>query len=291
MVKSKDNKKGGALTQHPGPTRMADPSARGILRRSGGPSIRSSPSGSIVISNTERIGNAVNTNSELNYTQLGMSLNPASNTVFPWLNSVVKSYQLYRWKKLTISYVPLVGTTFGGQVEMGIFYSTEDFTNWLATTSTGLSPLGDYACGPPYAGGLMNSDSGKRSKADWFGVAADTSRLHTAIPWLRVDPGTASAELGQFSVGAWLAVQAYAPVTASAVGLMYASYEIEVLNPTVSSVQSTFLDTSAIQVGGVKFPDSDNHCNPGPCIPFPPPRPSKPPTPKPGDIKEEEVKL
>lgn len=257
-TKNSTNKKGGFNTTYPGVQR-GDPSARGVNTRTSGASVRTSGNGITVVSNTERMTLNVSGNSSVSQVPLGFNMNPATADVFPYLSNIANNYELYRWKSLKASYVPICNVQTAGSIEMACFYSREDFVHWFGMGgSTALASMGDYAAGPPYAGGLMSSDKGNRSKADWFGVEFDTRRIHTAIPWLRCDPVSSTTDLQQLSCGAWLALQSYVPVSAPNMGLIYVSYEIEFMHPTAAIFQ---FEPAAAKVSGLLV--SEHHLSKG----------------------------
>lgn len=254
------------------------------MTRSGSPVVRPIQGGrGICISNTERLGNtSVDYDSAKTYKKTGFPLNPASTNLFSWLGTISKGYQLYRWKSLKITYQPIVGTSTGGLIEMGVFYDYEDYANWASDTTNNfsLSALGDFAFGPPYAGGAMPTSEGSRTSntSNWFGVNVDVTMAHKRYPWLTVDASapTSPAQAHDLCVGANVAFQTYiASGGTGAFGVAFVSYEIELLHPTVAGYNT---GSFSLQKMLEESPD----CG-GPCGGFPPRKDPPTPPPKPSE--------
>ncbi len=263
------------------------PTARPVVSRTGGPRIMPSAGGKgVTISNTERLGTlSIGADSTVTLKKTGFSLNPASAGLFPWLSTIAKGYQFYRWKSLCVSYLPIVATTQGGYVEHGIFYDYEDYALWAndVVNYFNLSSLGEFSSGPPYAGGQISTTESTRvtGNQNWFGTKVDVAMAHRRYPWLTVDASPDSDHTHNLSVGAMAAFQTYVASggAGQAFGVPYVSYEIEFLHPTVAGYNTGSLALTASGDRVLKQ-DEREDC-PGDCPPaFPPVRkPPKDPVP------------
>nr|URG16886.1 MAG: coat protein [Narnaviridae sp.] len=260
------------------------PTARPVVSRNGGPRITPSAGGrGVTVSNTERLGTvSITADSTVTLKKTGFSLNPASTTLFPWLSTIARSYQLYRWKSLRISYLPIVATTQGGYVEHGIFYDYEDYVSWVvdAVNYFNLSSLGEFCSGPPYAGGQISVTENTRGTGEqnWFGSKVDVNMAHRRYPWLTVDPSPSTDHTHNLAVGALAAFQTYVASggAGQAFGVPYVSYEIEFLHPAIPGYNTGAL--SLLRSGDrVVRQDEAEDCPSGCPPPFPPIRPAPDP--------------
>lgn len=249
---------------------------RPVISRGRGPTITATSGGKgVIVCNTERLsGSAVNGDGTVVYKKSGFALNPASSNLFPWLANVAKSYQLYRWKSIKISYVPAVPTTEAGYVEAGVFYDYEDYTHWALDVSAlpSLSYLGEFSTGPPYSGGQLATTEDRRgtSTQNWFGMTVDVNAAHRRYPWLTIDPSPSADHTQNLSVGAYAAFQTYTSSGTNRLwGVPFISYEIELLHPAIPAFHTP---TGLLRMAEVS--DDGPHCPPGgPCDPFPPRKP------------------
>jgi len=262
---------------------------RPVIARQRGPTITPTASGKgVAVCNTERLGTSAifGNGSGSGFAKSGISLNPASTNLFPWLSNIAKNYQLYRWKSIKISYIPAVPTTESGYVEAAVFYDYEDFVNWFndTTFAYSLSYLGDYATGPPYSGGQISVSEDRRgtSTQNWFGVNVDVVAAHRRYPWLTVDPSTGADHTANLAVGAYMAFQTYTSTGTQRIwGLPFISYEVEFLHPAVSVLQTP---TTLLRSSVMAAEDDSPICFPGgKCPRFPP----APPPPESGDREVE----
>ncbi len=267
---------------------------RPVVSRNGGPRITPTAGGrGVTVSNTERLGSlSISADSTVTLKKTGYSLNPASSALFPWLSTIAKGYQLYRWKSLCVSYLPIVSTTQSGYVEQGIFYDYEDYALWAADSVNyyNLSSLGDFASGPPYAGGQISTTESSRNTGDrnWFGTKVDVGMAHRRYPWLTVDANPNSDHTHNLAVGALAAFQTYVASGGAGQiwGVPYVSYEIEFLHPTIAGYNTGSLTLSMSGERVIKN-DEGEDCSSGCPPPFPPIRPApKPPAP-PGTVVDE----
>lgn len=213
----------------------ANPGNRNSLMRTQGPRMVTISNGrGVLIRNTENIGilQSVSTGT----TSKGIIMNPAAVGVFPWLSRIAATFSLYRWKKLVISYCPIAPTTLGGSVELAVFYEDKDYNNWLlaaAAAAQNLSTQSQYAFGPLYAGGAIASGSAGIASPSFFGVIPDIDSAHRKVPWFNINTSTTLGADSNTTVACYLAAQCFGgAATAQQVGTLFATYEVELIEPT-----------------------------------------------------------
>lgn len=213
----------------------ATPGSRNTMMRTQGPRMSMINNGrGICLSNTESLAqlNIINTGA----TSKGLVLNPAVAATFPWLARIAANYSLYRWKKLVISYCPVAPTTLGGSVELAVFYESKDYDAWLtaaAISGQNLSTQSQYAFGPVYAGGAIVSGSQGVSNPNFFGVLPDIDAAHRKVPWFNINSSTTVGSDSNTTIACYLATQTFGGTSTTQVaGTLFASYEIELIEPT-----------------------------------------------------------
>jgi len=207
---------------------------RSVITRNNTPKVANTTAGGVRVRNTERLG-TINCTVAGNVTRQGFPFNPASPSLFPWLSNIAKNYSMYRVHKLEWSYAPIVPTTVTGEAALGVVYDVEDADNFIAGgTIEGLSQLGEYAAGPPYAGGSMTSAESQRGT--YFGLKADTALAHRRSPWFIVNPGSTTDADRNLSTLAVLLSACYSS-SAGGNGVLYATYDIEFIKPCAPDFQ------------------------------------------------------
>jgi hypothetical protein len=209
-----------------------------------------STDGGVRVCNTELLlGTSISLNT--GFTKGLVTLNPASQgvpTPFPWLRNIAASYSKYRFRKLIISWVPYVGTTVNGFVQIASVYDAEDALNLV--TTPGEQPISsqpEYAVGPLYAGNsIRTTDEGGVSSSNWLGVEFNCRKMtDNFTKWFYVDPALTltnapgdTARLNQ-CVGSYVVFQYVngTPATINGAGAFYVSYDIEFTQPTLSTAQ------------------------------------------------------
>jgi len=213
----------------------ANPGNRNSLMRTQGPRMVTINNGrGVVIRNTENIGilQSVNTGT----TSKGIVMNPGAVATFPWLSRIAATFSLYRWKKLIISYCPIAPTTLGGSVEFAVFYEDKDYQNWLAAAALAaqnLSTQSQYAFGPLYAGGAIASGTAGVASPTFFGVIPDIDSAHRKVPWFNINTSTTVGADSNTTIACYLAAQCFGgSASTQQVGTLFATYEIELIEPT-----------------------------------------------------------
>lgn len=206
----------------------ANTNARPQLMRKGPARVTPTASGGMRICNTEQFV-SLNTSGTGGYGVV--AFNPVD---FPWVGRIAGSYTKYKVHSLVFSYVPSVGTTQSGAIDLGLFYDYQDATYWGGTAGgpDNLSSCGDWASGPFYAGGAVDFTNQKISDVNWFGVKADAKMAHATYPWLVVDK-TTNNDVGNLSIPVSIAFRTVNPtlVAPISIGRLMVSYDLEFIQP------------------------------------------------------------
>lgn len=176
-----------------------------------------------------------------------LTMNPADPTGFPWLHRIAQNYSKFRFRKLSMSYVPYVGTGTTGYIAMGSFYESEDAIKYNAVgTLPNLSSQPEFTVGPLYAGNAISSHDAAVNSANWLGIEFDCKRMSDNFTkWFYVDPASSvslgtgnEARLNQ-TVPCYTGLQwNLSGATGSVlVGSIYVTYEVEFIQPTSNTVQ------------------------------------------------------
>lgn len=105
---------------------VAVPVSKGIRTRKGSPGMISSvtPDGRIRVSHREFISDIVNNQV---FTVKRLVVNPGLSSSFPWLSSLARMYEFYKFVKLSFVYLPSVGTSTPGTFGMTADYDAFDY--------------------------------------------------------------------------------------------------------------------------------------------------------------------
>lgn len=143
-------------------------------------------------------------------------LNPAASTVFPWLAPIASNYEFYQWKSLRFEYVPYAATSVAGEIMMAIDY--------------------DPAESVPPSETVLSSYNGFKATPVWKGdsIQLSTELATSFVKWHYCYNGYTATDPNaqQYNVGTmYLASNNGNNAT---VGKLYAYYEVELKNPTLS---------------------------------------------------------
>lgn len=220
-------------------TPVAAPAQAGVVTGSSRPIMRSLKE-STTITHTEVVSNLT----------VVTTTTPSTVACYPsltstWLSGVAANWSKFRWLKLRFLYVPSCPTSTSGSVHMGFLY---DYADIVPTTVTAMSSLFRYSSGPVWSGTQVSSalKSARAPVAPGAIVSElDVSRLDK--PWYSyITPAnlttlvTTNASLGSMYVPARLVVLTAdgSSTTSTSIGRIYMQYEIEVIEPVPSALQS-----------------------------------------------------
>lgn len=213
-----------------------NPGSKPVIMKNQAPRMSNTTGGGLRVKNTEYYADVFSKDTG------SFAIHTFSPTNLSWLGNIARSYQRYRVHAMTFSYVTQVATTQAGSVDMGLFYDAEDAILWFTGGGADtLYPCAQYATGPVYAGGAINTSQQRVVDDNWFGLHVDALSVHRAYNWLTVDSSAATNETANLSRAVTLAFRSNAPgiSTATKVGRVIVSYDIEFIQP-VSYINQAF---------------------------------------------------
>jgi len=241
------------------------------------------PNGSLRICNTERIVSPTFTDNQVN--SGFRSFNPCSTTNLPWLSSIARNYGQYVVRNLKFSWVPRCPTTASAELQLAVFYDYADAAYYVASLagSSQLDQFGEFAYGVAWAGGpLATHDSSLLNvPAGWFGVVADTDKIHARVQRFLCNNSSATVA-GENQISACQLVwRSFTPAgTPVPSGTIYVSYDVEFFHPTLNLANAGVLLTAEEslpdQTQSCWVPDGNGGWVRGDCSPGPPPPAPKP---------------
>jgi len=170
------------------------------------------------------------------YGATALQVNPGMANVFPWASRLARSYDKYRFRKLSFHYRPVCATTQVGVVMMSFDYDTLDAV-----------PVSKYE----QAQTVPNIETNAFLQSDLIVQCDDT--------WRYTRQGAvANTDLKTYDLGQLVISSAYS--TANMIGELYVEYEVELDKPshgvalttriTTSSVSNPFPFTGTVVVAG-----------------------------------------
>nr|QKS69554.1 capsid protein [Erysiphe necator associated sobemo-like virus 4] len=199
-----------------------------------GPRMRSSPSGGMMVCNTEELISAKSSDTTLSFTASTTPLIPSQAS---WLAGVARSFSKFRWCKLRVSYLPAVGTGIAGRLAASLVYDANDLS-----PSTMAQVIAGYRAtfGPVWAGQSgFDSTNPFSNHADMVHLDLDCSRLGKRYyPYTTLTNYTAMSLTDRtiYAPAELLTAIEGVVATGSVVGSFYISYEIELVEPIAATV-------------------------------------------------------
>nr|QDH87037.1 MAG: hypothetical protein H1Bulk30269_000001 [Riboviria sp.] len=118
-------KKGKKQNNRGGNGGTGPPTAVGSRTIALGPAIARGPGQTATFSNVEYITDVASGSSAAGQI-IGTAINPANSDFSPWLSRIAAGYELYRFRRLSVVYVPTCSTSTAGVVVLGVDYDTTD---------------------------------------------------------------------------------------------------------------------------------------------------------------------
>lgn len=164
---------------------------------------------------------------------------------FPWLNGMAANFSKWKWRKLRFIYIPACPTNTPGQMALSFQYDVMDTT---PTTLGQMAMMNGFTNGPYWLGGegavmlksskhpivpgaIVSVFDVKRQSKPWYEYITSTDFLAlVAVP--TVGPAGANA----YSPGNVVSASAGGPATVVTGGNLYVQYEIELIEPTDSTL-------------------------------------------------------
>jgi len=209
-----------------------------VVRNTRGPRINTIGN-TVVVCNTEVVATIISGAAGV-FTEVGIGLYPGNFT--SWLNGVAVNYSKWRWRKLRLVYIPTVPTTTAGLIVMGLTY---DFADTAPTTVTQLQTFNQSVTAPVWGGydGTSSLHNYSKSHPGAVLIDVDVTRFGSGngLTWYKyLNATNFAAQTGIdrniYAPGALaVATSGGTNVAAAAVGNIFASYEIELIEPTASA--------------------------------------------------------
>lgn len=154
-----------------------------------------------------------------------VQINPGLQASFPWISSIAKNYESYRFNSLNFEYVPMVSATSTGKVMMFVDYDALDDPPTNDTT-------------------LLNS-AGAVSTQVWSNVVLRSmpEQMNKAFKskFIRTGSVPSGSDLKTYDAG-MLYVATSGATANSVIGDIYANYSVDLLTPQLNDAVRT--DTS-----------------------------------------------
>lgn len=212
------------------------PAATGmIITRNRFPRINTLRSGSIVVTNTERLLSILTVAAAGAGTR--SDLTPSNLT---WLNGVAVNYSKWRWLKLHLVYVPACPTATLGSLAFAYSYDTNDAIAGItmemvqATYKSVTTPVWGGFSGS----GIMNSDTWTHPPGSVV-MELDTKRLDK--PWYKYATATQLVAMSAVEQDAYIPASLFrfaegGPAVVALAGYIMAKYEIELIEPVSATL-------------------------------------------------------
>lgn len=150
--------------------------------------------------------------------QYQFGINPGNSGLFPWLSTVARRFEMYKFRSLRIIYEPQTGTTSSGTIMLAIDYDASDL--------------------PPLDKTQMMSYKNAVRSPQWSGcvhqsASADLHRLKTNYVLSGVAPP--NSDIKTFDIGnLFVAVQSSGEIQAS--GELYVEYDVDLITPQIDNI-------------------------------------------------------
>lgn len=108
----------------------------------------------------------------------GFVINPADTTTFPWLSSIAKLFDKYKFHKLKFIYVNNVATSSPGNVSIGVDFDTLDAT---PASSVGMSNLAKFKTFAPWRSEELDIPVNRRGNNLWLYTSDANSSAGTNV--------------------------------------------------------------------------------------------------------------
>jgi len=177
----------------------------------------SSAGANIVVKHTEYIADVSSQSAAFAVT--GYSINPGLNVTFPWLANLGLNFESYKFRKLHFQYKPICPTTTPGKVMLAVDYDAADLA--------------------PNSKVVINSYESSASSSVWdecTQISTLSNLLKFGVQrYVRTGAVPANTDIKTYDVGKLYVATSNTPATATTLGELYVSYEVELLTPQLST--------------------------------------------------------
>ncbi len=215
---SKQNKskaRGKANSRQPKDRSVSAPTAKGKVQKNKRPLTVPAENGDIVISHREFISDVAGS---VAFAATKYSVNPGLPGTFPWLSTVARSYESYRFEKLEFAYETQAPSTTPGTAILSVDYDASDAT---PTTKTQAMAYRSSVRSPSW------------SDCEHMSLKEDLSKRSSYF--VRSGSLAANSDVNLYDVGS-LFVCTQAQSGSSVIGELYVDYKIRLMTPQIGNV-------------------------------------------------------
>lgn len=207
----------GPANGRPAQKAVSVPVAKGKVVTGSKARMTTAPNGDIRIAHREFVRDI---SGSVAFTALVLAVNPGLNGSFPWLSTIAKSFESYRFSKLKFCFETEAPTSSTGTVLMAIDYDANDAT---PTTKIQAMAYRSSVRSPPWSDSCHDS------------LREDLSKRKTY--YVRQGSLTANRDIDLYDTGnLFICTQGQADT--SIVGELYVEYDCHLMTPQLGSVQS-----------------------------------------------------
>jgi len=212
------------------------PAAYMVTSRTGNPKTKLSKDGNVVLKHRGLISGFTGSTT---FTATNFQINPGLGATFPWASQLARSYDKYRFRKLSFEYRSVVATTTPGVVMMSFDYDTLD--------SIPASKFEHSQTTPNVEGNAFNS----------FVLRVECDNTYRFVR----QGAIASGDLKTYDFGQLVVSSSYG--TAALCGEVYVDYEVELSKPSHGvpiTVKASTSSASYYVVPGSTFSGTASPC-------------------------------
>jgi len=185
----------------------------------------------IEVSNSELISTSVTAAAAFSVGS-SIALNPANSVVFPWLSSVAKNYELYKFSRIKFIYVPFCSTASAGEIMLAFDY---DSTDSAPISEQIMSSLKSFSASP-----VWQSNS----------VSADLRDMNAFVQWRYVSGASIVGAIDSNDTNAGSFFLASSNGGGGAVGKLYVEYTVQLKSPQLDVAGSSAQSAYGVYLGG-----------------------------------------
>jgi len=219
-----------------GPMQSA-PAAQARVIKTRGPRMTSMRNGDCRVVHREYIQDiTANTGSPSNFQATQFALNPGQVATFPWLSSVAKNFESYRFKKLKFCYETEAPSSLGGSAVLSIDY---DATDAAPTTKQQAMAYRNAVRSAPWEPSCHTSDIEDLNKQKSY--------------FVRPGPQPPNTDIKTYDTGNMFVCTQNVTTASAVCGELYVEYDVELLTPVYENSVATS-GTMAAAAGTVASP-------------------------------------
>jgi len=191
------------------------PAAIGRTITSTLPRTTRSKTGTVCVAHRELIDGSIGYSSSFEV-QNSFFLQPGDKNTFPWLSIQAAQYEQYRFKRLSFTFVPIVGTSVAGDVMLLADYNVQD--------------------PPPVSEQDALDHPGARTGSVWEShmFKCDISKMHALGPRKFIRTSAVAGDPKTYDCGQFHICTNNISVVSAAIGKLFVDYEVEFFVPQLN---------------------------------------------------------